>query len=287
MPMPASAADPGAVVIVERALERSRDVHEQVEACASDLGTVNATVAQGLDARMRGTEIHAALESSRVIEGKVQQSADELHEVNESLAAGIAELHQTRDTLEAYRQALIDSEAALAASREAESRAQQLAFVDTTTGLPNRALFDDRLSQAISMAQRNAWALAILFFDLDRFKLINDTHGHAAGDSVLKEVARRLQAHCRDTDTLCWNGGDEFLYLLMNPLDRVAVSAAASKVISAIASPIQHGRLELKVQASVGIALFPDHAGEPQQLIDHADTAMYRAKRKACGYCFY
>lgn len=283
----AASSHTGAAVIVERALERSRDVQDQVKSCASDLDAVNTTVARNLGDDTTGSEIHDALETSRTIESKVRQSADDLNEVNESLADGVVELRQTRDTLEAYRAALADTEAALASSRAAEARARRLAFVDATTGLPNRALFDDRLSQAISMAQRNAWTLAILFFDLDRFKLINDTHGHAAGDGVLKEVARRLQLHCRDTDTLCRHGGDEFLYLLMNPSSRDRVSSAAAKVITAIARPIHHGGLQLRVQASVGIALFPEHAAEPQQLIDHADTAMYRAKREACGYCFY
>ncbi len=89
---------------------------------------------------------------------------------------------------------------------------EQRTLHDSTTGLPNRDLFDDRLTHAIALAKRHTWVLAVMFLDLDRFKYINDTHGHAVGDAVLKEVAKRLLRHARDEDTVCRNGGDEFLY---------------------------------------------------------------------------
>ena len=88
---------------------------------------------------------------------------------------------------------------------------------DATTGLPNRALFDYRLAHAIALAERHDWTLAVMFLDLDRFKSTNDTYGHDVGDLGLKEVSQRLLQHARDEDAVCRNGGDEFLYLLMNP----------------------------------------------------------------------
>lgn len=273
--------------IVEQALERSRDVKEQVEACAADLGVVNAVVKKEIVEGAIGLATHDALACSEAIEGKVQASADELHQVNESLAEGIIELKRTRHTLDLYKQALAQSDEALAQSRASELRVQQLAFIDATTGLSNRALFDDRLSQAISLADRNQWALAILYFDLDQFKMINDTYGHAAGDRVLKQVANRLQSHCRDTDTLCRHGGDEFLYLLMNPQDRDDIARVAAAVISDIAKPIEYGTVMLTVKTSVGISLYPEHSVDAAELIGQADTAMYRAKREASGFSFF
>lgn len=274
-------------VIVAQALKRSCDVKEQVEAGAADLGVVNATVKKDLVHGAIGAATHDALADSEVIKQKLQESADELHQVNESLADGIVELKQTHDTLDLYKLALADSDAALIESRTSELRAQQLAFIDAATGLPNRALFNDRFSQAISMAERNHWTLAILFFDLDRFKTINDTYGHAAGDQVLQEVAKRLQSHCRDTDTLCRLGGDEFLYLLTNPKGRDNVLRIAVAALADIAESIDYGAVTLHVKASVGISLYPADAVEAALLIRHADTAMYRAKREASGFSFF
>lgn len=273
--------------IVEQALGRSRDVKAQVEAGAVDLGVANATVKKEIVDGAISAATYDALASSDVVEKNLQASADELHQVNESLAEGIVELKQTHDALDLYKRALADSDAALADSRASELRAQHRAFTDPATGLPNRALFDDRLSQAIAMAERNQWMLAVLFFDLDRFKTINDLHGHAAGDQVLRQVAKRLESHCRDTDTLCRHGGDEFLYLLMNPQGRDNISNIAATLITDIAEPIEFGSITLKVNASIGISLYPEHAVDAALLIDQADTAMYRAKREASGFSFF
>jgi len=274
-------------VIVEQALVRSRDVKDQVEAGAANLGVATATVKKDIVEGAISVTTHDALVSSEAVQEKLQESAKELHQVNESLAEGIVELKQTRDLLDLYKQALADSDAALGASRASEIRVQQRALIDAVTGLPNRALFDDRFSQAIAMAERNQWTLAIMFFDLDQFKTINDTHGHAAGDQVLRQVAKRLQSHCRDTDTLCRHGGDEFLYLLMNPQGRDNITRIATAVIADIAEPIEYGSVTLRVNASVGISLYPEHSVDAVMLIGHADTAMYRAKREASGFSFF
>ena len=157
---------------------------------------------------------------------------------------------------------------------------------DQKTGLPNRSLFDDRLAQAIAGAERHGWMLAVMFLDLDRFKHVNDTHGHAAGDSVLAVVAQRLMRNARDEDTVCRNGGDEFLYLLINPTGREAVARIAGVVREAIESPIGLGALQFTITPSIGIALYPEHGMSGQTLIAHADAAMYRAKqlRSPCEF---
>jgi diguanylate cyclase (GGDEF)-like protein len=179
------------------------------------------------------------------------------------------------------------SEKALAASRSAELTASQLAMHDQMTGLPNRALFDDRLAQAIAGADRHGWMLAVMFLDLDRFKHVNDTYGHAAGDLVLKVLAKRLMSHARDEDTICRNGGDEFLYLLINPRNVENVTRIAGLVLAAISTPINLGDREIVITPSIGIALYPDDGTSGELLIGNADTAMYRAKQIQSSCAFF
>jgi two-component system, cell cycle response regulator len=155
---------------------------------------------------------------------------------------------------------------------------EQKALYDSMTGLPNRGLFDDRLAHAIALATRHAWTLAVMFLDLDRFKCINDTHGHAVGDGVLKEVAKRLLQHARDEDTVCRNGGDEFLYVIMNPQGGENIQRIAESLVKAIGQPIDMGELQPVIKASIGIAIYPDNGTTGEQLIRNADAAMYRAK---------
>jgi two-component system cell cycle response regulator len=164
---------------------------------------------------------------------------------------------------------------------------EQKALHDSTTGLPNRDLFNDRLTRAIAMAKRHAWTLAVMFLDLDRFKYINDTHGHAVGDGVLKEVAKRLLGHTRDEDTVCRNGGDEFLYLLINPQGSENIRRIADTLLQSIAQPIDVGDLKPIIEASIGVAVYPADGTTGEQLIRNADTAMYRAKESVSGLIFF
>jgi diguanylate cyclase (GGDEF)-like protein len=164
---------------------------------------------------------------------------------------------------------------------------EQRTLHDSTTGLPNRDLFDDRLTHAIALAKRHTWVLAVMFLDLDRFKSINDTHGHAVGDAVLKEVAKRLLHHARDEDTVCRNGGDEFLYLLINPQGRENIERIADALLKIIGLPIDVGDLRPVIKASIGIAVYPENGITGEQLIRNADTAMYRAKKTMVGCVFF
>jgi two-component system, cell cycle response regulator len=164
---------------------------------------------------------------------------------------------------------------------------EQKALYDSMTGLPNRDLFDDRLAHAIALATRHAWTLAVMFLDLDRFKSINDTHGHAVGDRVLKAVAKRLLQHARDEDTVCRNGGDEFLYIVMNPQGGENIQRIAETLVTTIAQPIDMGELQPVIKASIGIAIYPDNGTTGEQLIRNADAAMYRAKTRTNGCAFF
>ena len=163
-------------------------------------------------------------------------------------------------------------------ARENEQRLEHLAFYDPLTNLPNRVLFNDRLQQAITRAARNKSMAAIMFLDLDRFKAINDTLGHKAGDELLIEVSRRLAKCIRGSDTVARLGGDEFTVILPDVSDVHHVSAVAQKIIEAVAVPCTLEGQEVFVTTSVGISVFP-HGGESvESLTRSADIAMYQAK---------
>jgi diguanylate cyclase (GGDEF)-like protein/PAS domain S-box-containing protein len=162
----------------------------------------------------------------------------------------------------------------------AEEQIKHLAYHDALTALPNRLLFKDRLTVAISHAQRERAKLAVLFLDLDRFKVINDSLGHNIGDHLLQSVAGRVQSCLRDSDTVARLGGDEFTLLL--PQLSVAEDAAvvAQKILDAVRYPFHIDGRELFVTTSVGISLYPDDGLDAETLIKNADTAMYQAKEQ-------
>ncbi len=162
--------------------------------------------------------------------------------------------------------------------KKAEKRAEYLSQHDVLTGLPNRALMQDRLHQAISQARRNGGLVALMFIDLDRFKMVNDSFGHITGDTLLKQVAERL-THClRDTDTVARLGGDEFTIMLPDATNPQVVGEVAQRVLSEFTSPFTDGEQEMFVSASIGISLFPRDGASSDDLVKHADTAMYSAK---------
>jgi diguanylate cyclase (GGDEF)-like protein/PAS domain S-box-containing protein len=166
------------------------------------------------------------------------------------------------------------------ARRQAEELIRHLAKYDELTGLPNRSLFHDRLHHAFAQVQRHDKRLAILFIDLDRFKHINDTLGHEAGDQVLRDVAERLLGCLRRSDTVGRLGGDEFV-VLIEELPRLASAVTlAQKILDAVARPFILAAQELHIGASIGISIYPEHGRDPQSLLNHADAAMYRAKEQ-------
>jgi len=165
------------------------------------------------------------------------------------------------------------------AARDLTLKLARLALHDNLTDLPNRALFTDRLDQALGRARRNGSSVAVLFVDLDRFKPVNDTLGHAVGDQVLQAVARRLRTCVRNSDTVCRYGGDEFLILMADVADEDA-SICAEKVRLAFESPYEIDAQTLRVTASIGIAACPKDASDAVTLLRYADMAMYAAK---CG----
>ncbi len=153
----------------------------------------------------------------------------------------------------------------------------QLAYFDELTGLPNRRLFNDRLKMALAAAHRDQHLLAVMFIDLDRFKEVNDSLGHSAGDCLLTLVAARIEATLNEGDTLARLGGDEFVVLCeINKID--AVANLAEKILNNLNSPFQLDHVEVGVTASIGAAVYPDDGLDSETLLKHADIAMYRSK---------
>ncbi len=174
------------------------------------------------------------------------------------------------------------------ARRQAEERVHHLAHFDELTGLPNRSMFNQRLNHALVHARRNDKPLAILFIDLDRFKNINDTLGHEAGDRVLKQVAERLLGCLREGDTVGRLGGDEFVVLIEELAQPMHVAAVAQKIIAAVAQPVVLEAHEFHITASIGISTYPDDSEDMQGLLKNADISMYRAKEQGKNnYQFY
>ena len=167
--------------------------------------------------------------------------------------------------------------------RELERELRRLAYTDRLTGLPNRALFHDRLERALAMAKRHDTPVAVLFLDLDRFKIINDSLGHEIGDEVLVAVAQRLRRSLRDEDTLARLGGDEFAILLPEIANRGDIHLVTDKCLSALSGPELIGGHELTVNASIGVAISPQDGADVQHLLRSADAAMYRAKARGGG----
>jgi diguanylate cyclase len=284
---PMAPVPPVAPVALEQALEQSHEVKAKVEACAEDLAQANEGTKRTIAAGATTLPARQTLDHNEVVETKVQECADDLDSVTKTLARGIDELKVVEVALASSRTALEETSASLASALASEERANLRALHDHTTGLPNRALFDDRLSQALALAERHDWTVAVMFLDLDRFKNVNDVHGHAAGDVVLKEVAKRLAQDARDEDTVCRNGGDGFLYLLVNPQGRDNVERIAAAVIDNLARTIRVGEKQLTVRPSIGIAIYPDGGVNGEALIQNADAAMYRAKKIECGYAVH
>ncbi len=204
------------------------------------------------------------------------------HEARESLERAVAERTAELKAANARLGAEIGDR------RQAEERARHLADHDALTGLPNRRLLEDRLTQALALSQRNRKQTAVMFVDLDRFKAINDSLGHAVGDEVLKEVARRLVKQLRIGDTVCRVGGDEFVVVLPEAKRSTDAANVAGKIIETLSQPVRVAERELTVTPSIGIAVFPDDGRDAEALIRNADAAMYHAKESGrANYQFF
>lgn len=269
------------------ALNRSEQVKDKVEECAEELSSINDVLKQEVTERLPLEKVEQALHQSEEVEVKVQECADDLSLVNQALTREIRQRKKLERELAEGKIELADTQAELSDTQAQEKEARHLSLHDAVTGLPNRSLFNDRLKTALAQARRHSWRLAVMFIDLDGFKSVNDSHGHDAGDKVLKIVSERLQASVRGADTVGRQGGDEFLFLMLEVNDEVDVENAATKILENIAQPCELDGLSLTVKASIGIALYPEHGKSAKVLLKNADSAMYKAKQSDKGYVLY
>jgi len=259
---------------LDRLLGKNERVKDLVENCAEELVSVSTSLKLEMEVQVPGPGIVKALGQTEAVEEKVHEASEQLAEVNQALKEEVKD------------RGLLEDE--LASVKEQGEKDRHASLHDALTGLPNRALFLDRLEHGLAQAHRHRWNLAVLFLDLDDFKEINDTYGHEVGDAVLKTVADRLQEHCRSDDTVSRHGGDEFMYLLMAIRDEQDATLISRKFIDAIQAPFpilaEGQKIDLCVKASIGISLFPKDGQSAEALIRKADAAMYEAKRKVSGF---
>ena len=198
-------------------------------------------------------------------------------------------LRRARDELEVrVHERTAELQAEIVERRQAEARVHHMAYHDALTGLPNRALLAERLDRALSAARRDGLKLALLFIDLDRFKTINDSLGHATGDHLLKEVARRLCRVVRASDTVARLGGDEFVVLVPGVRVPEECGLVGDKIIDVLAAPVEFEGRTLHITPSIGICVYPDDGDDVASLMRMADAAMYHAKAAGRNnYQFY
>jgi diguanylate cyclase len=261
---------------LNKVLLRGEHVKELVEEFAEELLSVNKALKQEIANRDPLPGVKSALKKSEAVAKKVKETTQELTDVILALKGEVRD----RDMLDHQ----------FAAAIEQEEAARHAAFHDALTGLPNRALFNDRLEHGFAQAKRHGWTLAVMFMDLDDFKIINDSHGHDAGDSVLQAIAQRLKDNTRGGDTVSRVGGDEFLFLLTEIQDEKNIALIAEKIIKAIQAPCNVSVRDIDIspciKASIGISIFPKDGTAVKTLVESADKAMYRAKQSKSGYSF-
>lgn len=261
---------------LNKVLDQSEHVKNLVMEAAEELSSVNSVLKQEITDRNLLPVIENAIEKSAAVEAKVEEASEKLSVVNQALRSEVKQRHVLENQL--------------AAVTEQGKADHHSALHDILTGLPNRALFNDRLEHGLAQAARHGGTLAVMFVDLDDFKIINDTHGHDIGDGVLQIIARRLKENARSDDTISRFGGDEFLCLLMEVRDEQSISQIAQKFINSIQAPCNVNKpsftINPSVKASIGIAVFPKHGTTAEMLIKSADTAMYQAKSTKSGYSF-
>lgn len=249
--------------------DTDREAHAEPVACAmAQVATVLRTTSQEMN------ELALQIDNAR---GLLAELRTELQDARAQMEPGISQ-----QLVEANAHLVVT---ALQSQADAEQVTQELtalsraAELDALTQLPNRALLNDRFVRAIAHAKRHQNRLGLLFIDLDKFKTINDTLGHAVGDTVLKQTARLMEASIRDVDTVSRYGGDEFVILLTDIADVSAANLVSEKVAAAIATPMQLSTGQLVVSASIGVCVYPDDGLELEDLMIHADAAMYMAKK--------
>jgi diguanylate cyclase (GGDEF)-like protein len=269
-------SEPAAENALARVIENSEQIKRLVDQAASDISCITRVISQAMIESPQMHQIEAALGEIAKANSMVRLASSKLSAINADV-----EIEARNRDMRDYR---------FAASVEQHESSRRAALHDALTGLPNRVLFDDRLKIAISDARRTGSTLAVMFLDLDDFKGVNDSYGHAMGDQVLQIVGRRLKTHTRENDTVSRQGGDEFLYLAQHVRDEHNIELIAEKLLREIQAPLEVAVPELEIfagiSASIGISVFPKDGETPELLVRGADAAMYHAKKSGGGFSF-
>jgi diguanylate cyclase (GGDEF)-like protein len=262
--------------LLTQVLGQSQHIHELIRQSAEELSSVNTGAGHESANRDSLPGVEIAFDKNEAVTRKLQEASETLTAVDQALE------------LEIRARIMVDYQ--LAAAVEQEEGSRNAALHDNLTGLPNRVLFNDRLEHAIAQAKRHQWIFAVMFVDLDKFKGINDTYGHQAGDAVLQTVATQLKHNTRDDDTVSRYGGDEFLCLLTQLHEPKGAAVIAAKILRAIQASCNVGVRDVMVNpclgASIGISIYPRNGATASALIKSADEAMYGAKENKSGYAF-
>ncbi len=241
------------------------DPHVQVVICSAHTDYDWTEVVARLDHSDKLLVIKKPFEAIEVL-----QSANALTRKWDNERALRGQVEQLEQVVEARTQGL----------EAANKQLRHLATHDSLTGLPNRVLLDDRLTQAAAHAERDGYSFAVAMFDLDRFKVVNDSFGHRAGDELIKEVAHRLAGVARSTDTVARLGGDEFLFIMDRLGRREDAVQIVRRAVEVLSQPIRIGDVDIHASASIGVAMFPADGKGVDTLIANADAAMYCAKQR-------
>jgi diguanylate cyclase (GGDEF)-like protein len=259
-----------------RVLGQSEHIDVLIKQSAEELRSINAGIRHALASSDPRPGVKSALDKNGAVAGQLQDASEKLTAVSQALRIEI------RD------RTMVDHQ--LAAAVEQEEGSRSAALHDKLTALPNRVLFEDRLEHGISQAKRHRWLLAVMFLDLNKFKSINDTYGHQAGDAVLQAVAMRLKHTTRNEDTISRFGGDEFLCVLTQLHEQSEIAMIAAKILKAIQAPcdlhVGDVIVNPRLEAAIGISMFPRDGASAAALIKRADEAMYWAKENKSGFAF-
>ncbi|WP_110189514.1 GGDEF domain-containing protein [Pokkaliibacter plantistimulans] len=278
------------MVMVKRGINRCLEVLQRI-----------TRMLQRADAQLDGESEYWALPPFPTSQAPLQHSVKVMHLTETGLNCCTGDLRkiirlldediQQRDDLQqsfrSMQDVLQQSRLALLASQAGQESAQYIAEHDQLTGLPNRKALDLYADAALIQHHQEQRLLALMYIDLDGFKAVNDQHGHAVGDELLKIVGLRLSRVVRTEDLISRHGGDEFICVLQNVTDHLAVAIVAKKLFKAISAPCKVGKLSLAIKPSIGIAIYPEDGNSIKVLLEHADQAMFLAKRTRCGIAFH
>jgi diguanylate cyclase (GGDEF)-like protein len=263
------------IALLGQVLKKNEKIKKNVTKAASDLTSVNKVLKQE---HVTVQVMEQALIQNKDVEQKVAQAADDLRTVNVRLANEVAERKGIESELADMKTDLAEAREDLSKAEENMGIAQQLALLDPLTGLANRASFEHGLAHGLTQAKRHGWGLAVLFVDIDKFKSINDSYGHAMGDQVLLTLANRLKSFVRGGDMVSRWGGDEFVCLLLEVKQEADVTRLAEQLIARIAEPCEFNGTVFSITSSIGSAIYPEDGETADILFKNADTAMYEAK---------